>query len=149
MIAAGLVLIFISSSAFAHSRRAPRPDGNGPCGGSGEIPTPFAYSNQRVELADQEIYILVGRVQFWKGQPYFEVDLDEHPWLANEKRKEAPYYPLEWSKVNWKRWDLDRVQILVEAHASLTKDVNRFQYVLSLEPLTEPILVSRSRDRNR
>lgn len=58
----------------------------------GEIPIPFETANQKVELADGEYYILVGKVS-WDDQGYFEPDFTEHPWLASEYRMKAPKYP--------------------------------------------------------
>ena len=85
-------------------------------GGGGEIPTPFDAFNQRAELADGEDYLLVGRVIIENvsvegSRAYFEVDLDQHRWLASAKRKADPRYPLEGSVGFWKLYRGLRIKL--------------------------------------
>lgn len=90
-------------------------------GGGGEIPTPFEAYNQKVELADGEAYVLVGRVVIDNIAPdgstsermraFFEIDLNEHPWLGNTKRKMRPFYPLEGAVSTWRRYNGMRVKL--------------------------------------
>src|SRR5437870_1469834 len=63
-------------------------------GGGGDVPVPYANTNQHVELADGENYTLVGIVRFMGGLPYLQVDLQQHPWLATADRVAYPYYSL-------------------------------------------------------
>ena len=82
-----------------------------PEGGGGDMPIPFGL-NGKVELADGEFYLLVGKItvlpkQRSKKTPrvFFEVDFDQHPWLANAKRYANPGYPVEGPVSFWKKYD--------------------------------------------
>jgi hypothetical protein len=127
------IMALISISAFAGEA--------GPVNGTGhDVPSPFGTANQKVELADGEIYVLFGRVLILGEKPFFEVDFGAHPWLANEKRKADPYYDLEWSTATWKALDGQKVQLTVKAHGHImTGPTQTAQYILSLEPLADPV----------
>jgi len=112
-------------------------DGVNPIGG--EIPFPFQAMNQKVELADGEKYTLIGRVVFELGEPYFNVDLELHPWLANQKRKDRPIYPLIASTVNWDSFEGQLVQIFVEAKGSVLLGLEKEHYEIFLKSIQEPV----------
>jgi hypothetical protein len=112
-------------------------------GGSGDSPTPFKNTNQRVELADGESYSLVGQVIFWRGNAYFEVDLKEHPWLANKKRIARPYYEIEGSVSYLKRFDRVRIKFFAEARSVIRQDDSRegeYYPEIILSPLADPVI---------
>jgi hypothetical protein len=114
-------------------------------GGPGEIPTPFLSSNQKVELADGELYTLVGVVRFFDGQAYLEVDMNEHPWLANQRRRSVPFYALESSPTFWKQYEGQRLRTYMEAHGSVVMpDGAPAEYVIRLQPLAEPVRLTPS-----
>ena len=115
-----------------------------PCGGSGDVPTPFLNTNQRVELSDGELYTLVGRIHALRDSALFEVDLAEHPWLASARRKASPLYGLEGSPSFWRRFDGKKVRVLVEAKgiARLSPATGEPEYWLSLQPVADPIVIS-------
>ena len=101
-----------------------------PLGGTGTVPTPFDLMNRRAELADGEYYLLSGSVTFaasWgvnglESRPYFEVDLKEQSWLASEKRKKNPYYPLEGPLDYWKGFAGKRLRLPCQAIAKIEKN---------------------------
>ena len=127
-------LLLCSLSGYADS---PRPNG-------GEVPVPFGQMNQRVELADGENYYLEGKVMISDEQAFFEVDLVKQPWLANIKRKDHPYYPVEGGVGYWKKFENVRVQISVQARSSILLSVfpKTEEYVITLRPIADPILLS-------
>lgn len=89
-------------------------------GGGGGVPSPFTEnSNRKVELADGEMYTLQGKVVFDNNDvAWFWVDLAKHPWLANQKRQQNPYYRLMGSKEQWREYNEKSVQLICVAHAS-------------------------------
>jgi hypothetical protein len=109
------------------------------CGG--EIPWPFQTSNQVVELADGERYVLMGEVVYLRGIPYLIVDLDAHPWLATARRRQDPSYPLMGSGAYWKQYVGRRIQLRAVARwvVSAGGEVS-----VLLESLTDPAVVSTS-----
>ncbi len=139
------VLEWALESTPAWAEPSPGPSGGG---GSGEIPIPFQSSNQKVELASGELYILIGRISFYNGAPYLEVDLEQHPWLANKERKGAPFYPLEASADYWRRFEGQQLKTFMEAHGAVRlDDPSGPKYVLSLFPLADPLPVNRPVDQ--
>jgi len=121
-------------------READRPS---PCGGSGDVPTPFLNTNQKVELSDGELYTLVGKVRSARDGFYFEVDLGEHPWLASARRRASPLYGLEGSPSFWRRFDGRKVRLQVEAKGAVRVDsgTGEAEYWISLQPLADPVLM--------
>ena len=106
------------------------------CGG--EIPWPFQTSNQVVELADGERYVLMGEVVFSRGVPTFMVDLQTHPWLATARRRQDPSYRLSGSGSYWKQYVGQRVQLRVVARWMVSSDA---EVTILLESLTDPAVV--------
>ncbi len=120
-------------------------------GGGEEIPTPLS-SNDRVELADGEQYLLVGQVVIRSiydvtgngnalvEKAFFEVDLIEHPWLANSKRRTDPGYPLDGPTAYWYKFQKMRVKVSVQAQGRiLTSESHNSEYVIGLKALADPI----------
>lgn len=139
-------VIALLSSLLATASHANWTDSAG--GPGGEIPTPFEAANQRVELADSEAYILVGRVLFLEDHardnvyvPFFEVDLKEHPWLANEKRRKSPLYRLEGGVTYWKQFRGLRIKLPCIGHAIIaTGPSGKLEYMMNLRRvLNRPI----------
>ena len=89
-------------------------------GGGGGVPSPFVEnSNRKVELADGEMYTLQGKVVFDNNDvACFWVDLAKHPWLANQRRQQNPYYRLLGSKDQWREYNEKAIQLICVAHAS-------------------------------
>lgn len=110
-------------------------------GGGGDVPTPFLSANTKVELADGEVYTLIGHIRLIRSIPYLEVDLNEHGWLAGAKRKAEPFYPLEASPSYWAQFEDARVKLTVEAHGVAVVVGERAVYALTLQPLVEPVLL--------
>ena len=136
------MLIFVSAAVFLPAVQAMSKGG----GGEG-IPVPLT-TNQKVELADGEYYLLVGRVSFFDSHPYLSVDLNIHPWLASSYRRFEPYYPLEeTSSCWWKRYEGRRVKVLVRAVGKVDSgdQLHPPSYSLWLSPLDEPIPMSSRR----
>jgi len=122
-------------------------DGSGSCNG-GEVPIPFEDSNHRVELADGEIYTLIGRVRFLLDTPYLEVDLAQHPWLANSKRKLSPVYPIDGTPglpIDWRLHEGKVVRTYMRARGFIARlEIRpgyepRLEYRIALEPMLQPI----------
>jgi len=110
--------------------------------GGGDIPTPFGNANQKVELADGEIYILNGKVEFIVDEPYFKVDLKKHTWLANANRVADPYYLLLGPTGQWTALKDKQVQITVKAHGVIeefTGMTSPPRYTVQLESQAEPV----------
>ena len=140
---ASLCLFAGLSGSSARATALPCPDVTG--GTGSEIPTPFDL-NRRVELADGEEYLLVGKIVFKtiatvdgiRVRPYFAVDLNQHPWLASAKRKEMPFYPLSAPYARWKTFDGVRVKMSSIARGRITADNPRggveYQIELSVSP---------------
>lgn len=115
----------------------------GAFGGGGELPSPFDTANHRVELADGEAYLLVGRVVMMQNPgfstdnrmfPYFRVDLNEHPWLATEKRISQPYYPLEGAVEDWKKYvGAGKVKLPCTAHGVVKFFGSEVVYTMQLQ----------------
>jgi hypothetical protein len=114
-------------------------------GGGGEIPFPFGVVNQRLELADGELYALIGTVVFEGGTPFLEVDLDKHPWLANDRRLNDSRYPLECVGVNWRDFEGMKVRLFVEAHGKVLMEAGAAKYEISLGLVTDWNVKSRMR----
>lgn len=126
-------------------------------GGGGELPNPFDTANRRVELADGEPYLLVGRVVMRDGAmfgddpgmaPYFRIDLTEQPWLATEKRVGQPYYPLEGSVDDWNRYvSMGKIKFPCVARVVIKMFGSRPIYSIHLQASTdvpvEPLLLNR------
>lgn len=115
-------------------------------GGGGEVPTPFEAANRRAELADGEVYLLVGRVVI-KPAPtlperykaYFEADLTVHPWLATPKRKVTPY-PLAGSVADWKIFRGMKIKLPCVARGSVVNLGTQHDYVIELHrSTTDPV----------
>ncbi len=113
-------------------------------GGEGhDVPTPFEMVNQRFELAEGEIYALVGTVTLaynytdsgFKADPYLVLDLKKMGWLASAKRIEAPYYLLEGSSAQWGHYQGRRIKILAKARGNIISEKYKPEYILSLEPI--------------
>lgn len=116
----GLTLV-MSGNAFAR-------------GGGGGVPSPFGEkSNRKVELADGEMYVLDGKVVFDNNDvAWFWVDLAKHPWLANQKRQQNPYYLLLGSKEDWRQYADKSIQLICIAHESIEGN----QLVIALSQVT-------------
>lgn len=121
--------------------------GAAPGGGSGDVPTPFLSSNQKVELAHGELYTLVGVIRFSNGEPFLEIDLNEHPWLANAYRKANPFYPLEGATSFWKRYENQRLKTFVEAHIGADALSDGLRVYITLNPLADPVVLETQRRR--
>lgn len=104
----------------------------------GYIPDPFNL-DPKMELADGEYYNLVGVVKFISGMPWFQVDLNVHKWLANNKRKTVPFYPVMNMGSNWKQYEGQYVQVLVKAIGRVkTTDSGTAFYSISLAAMGDP-----------
>lgn len=113
--------------------------------GASDIPWPINVGNQKVELADGEVYRLAGKIVFAPGVvsldaiPYLEVDFEEHPWLESAKRKAWPFYPIENPVVDWKKWDGHRVVVLVRVSGQVLQSSQSDPvYTLILKAQREP-----------
>jgi hypothetical protein len=112
------------------------------CGG--EIPWPFQASNQVVELANEERYVLMGSIEFRDGFPRFVVDLEEHPWLATAQRKLDPSYRLLGTLEYWKRFESKRIQLRAVARWLPVSTPGNALVEVALDSLVEPAVVSSS-----
>jgi hypothetical protein len=105
----------------------------------GEIPTPFSDMNRKVELADGEVYDLIGRVVFPAAEPYLHVDLASHPWLENKRRASNPLYPLVTDDFDWKTYEGAWLTVQVKAEGRIVNDAQGHPtYDLYLVPLMRP-----------
>lgn len=114
-----------------------------------EMPIPFS-TNQKVELADKEYYILAGILRQSGRDYYLEVDLDVHPWLASTKRQLDPYYLIEITPdaTHWLKLKNRRVKVLIEAIGQI-RDENNYlpaRYEVILKALARPLLFVESKD---
>jgi hypothetical protein len=143
------VLLWVSLSLVSSASWAAAPTDSGTpgtkdevCPGKGgDVPTPFSCANKRVELADGEKYILVGKIRTYGNTSYLEVDLDEHAWLATSRRQKSPYYPLAMPISFWKPWEGLRVKLLVEASGRVVfEPQGKTSYIIVLLPASEPVL---------
>lgn len=123
----------IQSSAKQQQAAAPVPTGG--------IPTPYKSKNTRVELADQEVYALQGKVRLFRDPAKktviyaFEVDLLTHPWIANYQRRIAPYYPLLGDASTFSGLVDQTVVLTARARGNIVYIGGSAGYLLSLDPL--------------
>lgn len=121
------VLLAVGSTlAFAGDRR--------------DTPMPFESTNRRAELADGELYTLVGRVVFVGDQAMLEVDLNEHPWLASTKRRNDPFYPIVQRSDTYRQFEGRRVLLQARARAVITITPAPAAYSIWLSILGSPVL---------
>jgi hypothetical protein len=113
-----------------------------PDGGSGGLPGGLAL-NTFVEMADGERYQLIGEVLIIRGEAFFHVDLDEHPWLGTSSRKAVPFYPLEGSTSMWKKYANKRVQVIVMATGRIGEQKGEHVYQIFLSPIKDPVIKHR------
>lgn len=114
-------------------------------GGGGEVPTPFSI-NRHFELADQELYVLSGKVvilsetevnpkspnAYQAPRAYLQINLEHSPWLANDRRVRRPYYRLKGSYLEYVRACSKKVTHLFRAHGLIENQA----YLIELEPIT-------------
>lgn len=107
--------------------------------GGGDVPVPFGM-NSRVELADGELYMLLGRVRILPRtagsrapRVYFEVDLQSHSWLDSKKRRMNPRYPIEGTPEQWQQYDGQRVKLSCRAIGRILQLDGAPQYVIFLQ----------------
>jgi hypothetical protein len=138
-------------------------------GGSGhDVPTPFQLTQTKFELADGELYSLVGTITFApapapyivqsalqrpsytqyyntsakKLRPYFSINLENHPWIANAKRIDSPLYFIESTSEKWKEWEDTSVNLLCRAHGRILLTSHGPEYAIQLEPIdAEPFSI--------
>jgi hypothetical protein len=109
----------------------------------GDVPIPFS-ANRKVELADGETYVLLGNIQYApslitksKNAPYLHIDLEVHPWLASEGRKDFPFYPLILTGDQKLKLSAGtRIKVTAKARAFVLSGKNQsYKLVMALEPL--------------
>jgi len=89
-------------------------------------------SNHKVELADGELYTLEGRILVdADGSLYLNVDLRKHPWLANAKRVQNPYYRIAGNAAQWQQYVGRTILLVATAHVV----VGGGQYEIVLAPV--------------
>ena len=133
----GIALLSVFSGSYVFAGPFPseyaciEPEGPG-----GEVPDPHLSSNSKVELADGEVYTLFGTVFFGHdGNPYMEVDLKKHPWLANARRKANPIYPLEGQHGFWMQFNGSKIRFTCRAHGVIVDVRGNPEYVIGLQPM--------------
>ncbi|MCC7441908.1 MAG: hypothetical protein IT285_09755 [Bdellovibrionales bacterium] len=131
------IAVGVGLAVFAAGAQAWALSGEGVLGG--EVPTPYADANRKVELADGEVYALVGRVVFPGNEPYLHVDLATHSWLENRRRLANPLYPLLSDGFDWRRYEGLWVVAQVKAVGRLVEDQKGDPlYELFLMPIVAP-----------
>lgn len=115
----------------------------GPRGGPGDVPTPF-ITDHKLELAEGETYDLVGRFVVREGNLWFNVDLEMQPWLANQKRKEFPYYRVSGTRVDLEPLVVraEKVRTKVKADGLILERGDGPTYRIGLEVLEQPVFPS-------
>lgn len=108
--------------------------------GGGGVPSPFSdNSNRKVELADGEMYALYGKVVYDSFDiPYLWVDLSKHAWLANQQRRQNPFYRLLGQRDQWRGYEEKSVQLICIAHVVS----NGGQIEIELAPVSQPGAIS-------
>jgi hypothetical protein len=110
-------------------------------GGGHDVPTPFEDANRHFELANGEIYSLVGKIIFLpdltgvseKDRPYFQVDLKTQPCLAHPERQASPFYLLEGPDTKWRNVNLTTLRLFAKAHGRVIPTPSGATYQISLE----------------
>ena len=105
-------------------------------------PGPLIGSNQKVELADGEFYILSGMIVIGPSQTdsvniaYLKVDLNKQSWLANARREEVPYYPIDIDPTLLAAYDHKNVKLSCTAEAKIVTLTDGTQtYIIYLRPV--------------
>ncbi len=60
-----------------------------------KVPFPFKEANLHFDLAENETYLIKGKVVVRDSKEFFWIDLEEQPWLATPQRVASPFYPLK------------------------------------------------------
>lgn len=127
------VVLAMSNSVLAESKKVTPMDG---------LPVPFAQTNQRVELAADEIYGLYGYLQYNSkyGIMEFHPDFEAQPWLATNNRKSIGYYPMTRFAKNWvSNLDGKYVRMMFKAQGRMYQNDYSASYVLWLDPISTPV----------
>lgn len=107
----------------------------------GEFPRGLS-TNDTVELARGEKYLLRGTVQVVRGRAVLSVDLDYQPWLGNALRKMDPTYRLDVDVAKYRKWEGKVVDVLVTANQAIWAvdgSTDRFRIEVYLQPLRDPM----------
>ncbi len=83
-------------------------------GGGGESPRGLS-GETTVELAPGEKYILMGIVNIIDNEPYLEINLKKHRWLASAARLREPFYRIEAPAAQWKKYRGREISIVATA----------------------------------
>jgi hypothetical protein len=118
-------------------------EGFSTCGG--EIPWPFQVSNQAVELADGERYLLMGEIEVVEDKAFFIVDLERHAWLNGARRKANPRYPLKGNATDWSKYAGKRVRLVAMAKWIVFRDpaMRGYRVDVILQSLADPAVATR------
>ena len=110
-------------------------------GGSGEFPRGLV-GQATAELADGETYILSGVIQIISAQNVnLKIDLKEFPWLASKAMKKYPVYRIDDSVARWKKYDGQKIDVLVTARTAVwTDNANHYVVEIYLEPTASPVI---------
>lgn len=127
-----LAAVLVSQASFAEKIKVTPMDG---------LPVPFANTNQRVELADNEVYGLFGYLQYNDkyGQMEFKPDFEVQPWLGTAARKNIGYYPMTRYAKNWHNFDGKYVKMIFRAKGKVYQGDYRASYVIWLDPISNPV----------
>ncbi len=152
-----MITQFVSSTSYANTHEPSRIIMNGlnakyihpesDDGDPGSIPIPFSSTNQKVELADEEVYTLVGAVAFINDRPHLKIDLEFHPWLATTYRMAFPFYPLTWTTLTtWQRLKGQKIRGVFRAKSQISRVANnndsKYAHTITLKILHAPDIFS-------
>lgn len=118
-------------------------------GGGNEFPRGLTTDNT-VELAHGERYMLTGAVAIFSNKVWFNIDFDEQPWLASQKRRANPFYRLDDDMTRWKRYNGQTLTLIVTAQNVIWQSTDdKYSVETLLVPGSDPIVkdsVRRLRD---
>jgi hypothetical protein len=117
-------------------------------GGGGEAPRGLTRDT-RVELADGEKYILSGFIEVSGGEVYLAIDFRAQPWLANKARLRDPFYQIEDSADQWRKYAGREVTLIAVARYDSWRQGGKLIQLISLIPEGEEPVIPALQKRPR
>lgn len=114
-------------------------------GGGGDSPHGLS-TDTKAELAIGERYILSGTITVNAGDPYLKIDFGQHPWLASQVRNRNPFYRIDDTSANWKKYSGQDITIVATArYATWADGQGRTLLEIYLVPAAQPVITGLQR----
>ncbi len=105
----------------------------------GETPRGLS-GDTRVELAPGEKYVLTGIVNIIANDPYLEINLRKHPYLASASRRHEPFYRIEAPAAQWKKYSGREISVVATArYTAWESRTGKLRIEVYLDPADDPV----------